>query len=564
MESGKFRGVVAVELLSLGMEPISPASPTGSDIRYDPDFEQLQAEMDKLSSPSASLKPIDWGKVIELSGLILSRKSKDILVAGYLAVALTCTRKVEGLAVGLRIYADLLDRFWDDLHPAKARMKRRVGAIEWWMERQAAVVRELSPDTFTPDLLAGIRESTEQIERMLAEHLDRFNCLVSIREYLALIPSETFGEAQPAKPEAVSEQPVSSAPAPTLPEVQPEAPPATVKQAVVSSTPGKAPPAERPEPPAQDATAPAGDSQKAFNQGIMNIRQAAGSLWQSNPASPQPYRWTRLAAWMPLEDLPPATERLTRVAPPSNEEKSSLSELRRKGDWESLLKSSEARVPQYIFWLDLNRYAAEALKNLGAQYERARMAVCQETANLLHRLPGIEHLGFSDGTPFADPETKNWLKSIRVGVGAALTDPVQTGAASTTAAAFPDVVAGKTNEALALVQAGNVAEAVAMLHSGLASSGSRRERLLWRLALCRVLLTSNNSRLALPHLEEALRDIEAFRLDEWDPELALRGLVAVWSGLALQADEASKAKAESVLDRIIKIDAATALRLAKV
>jgi type VI secretion system protein VasJ len=563
LQSGKFRGVIEVELLSLGKEAISPDSLTGSDIRYDPDFEQLQAEMDKLSSPSASITPIDWGKVIELAGLILSKKSKDILVAGYLAVALTYTRKVEGLAIGLRIYSDLLDRFWEDLHPAKSRMKRRVGAIQWWMERQAAVVRELSPEAFTPGMLAGIKESTEQIEKMLALYLDRLNTLVLIREYLDLIPSDTMGEVQSAEPEAVSEQPVTSVPSELRPKVLPEGPQATVKPAAVPSGQGKAPPTERPEPPAQDVSAPSGDSQKVFNQGILTIRQAAGSLWQSNPSNHQAYRWTRLGAWLPLDDLPPSTDGRTRVSAPSSQEKSSLSELRRKGDWELLLKSSEARVPQHIFWLDLNRYTAEALKNLGSQYDRARKVVCQETALLLHRLPGIENLGFSDETPFADPETKNWLKGIRVGGGAALASSFQTTASSPTAG-VPDMVAVKANEAQALADAGNVAEAVATLHSGLASSGSRKERLLWRLALCRVLLSSNNARLAMPHLEETLRDIETFRLDEWEPELALRGLVAVWSGLDCQMDEVNKAKAESVLDRIIKIDAVTALRLAKV
>ena len=43
-----------MDLLSLGKEPISADQPTGSDVRYEPEFEELQAEIDKMSNPAAS------------------------------------------------------------------------------------------------------------------------------------------------------------------------------------------------------------------------------------------------------------------------------------------------------------------------------------------------------------------------------------------------------------------------------------------------------------------------------------------------------------------------------
>ena len=113
-------------LADLGKTPVSKEKPTGSDVRYDPLFEELQAEVDKLSSPTAT-GTLDWGKVAKASAAILSGKSKDLLVAGYLAVSLIHTRKDEGLAVGLRLFRDLLENFWEDLFPPKARMRGRLG-----------------------------------------------------------------------------------------------------------------------------------------------------------------------------------------------------------------------------------------------------------------------------------------------------------------------------------------------------------------------------------------------------------------------------------------------------
>ena len=51
-----------MDLLSLGNDPVSAAQPAGVDARYDRKFEEVQAEVDKVSSPAA-IEPTDWEKV---------------------------------------------------------------------------------------------------------------------------------------------------------------------------------------------------------------------------------------------------------------------------------------------------------------------------------------------------------------------------------------------------------------------------------------------------------------------------------------------------------------------
>ena len=117
-----------MELSSLGKDPIQPDQPAGSDVRYEPEYEKLQAEIDKLSLPSASAG-IDWKKVSDLATSILAHKSKDLLVASYLAVSQVHMRHIEGLADGLVVIHDLITTYWDGLFPPKKRMRGRVGAL---------------------------------------------------------------------------------------------------------------------------------------------------------------------------------------------------------------------------------------------------------------------------------------------------------------------------------------------------------------------------------------------------------------------------------------------------
>ena len=88
-----------MELAELGRTPISEALPAGQDIRTDPAFEALSGEIEKLSSPAMS-GALDWNKVLNLATTILREKSKDLLVAAYLSVALLKTEGLAGLAAG--------------------------------------------------------------------------------------------------------------------------------------------------------------------------------------------------------------------------------------------------------------------------------------------------------------------------------------------------------------------------------------------------------------------------------------------------------------------------------
>jgi type VI secretion system protein VasJ len=159
-----------MEIHSLGKEPIQPDRPAGSDVRYEPEYEQLQAEIDKLSSPSAS-GGIDWQKVNDLAVSILERKCKDLLVVSYLAVSQIHMRRIEGLADGLQVLHDLIEHYWDDLFPPKKRMRGRLAAIEWWIEKTEMALKEITSQPVAAGKMDAINHALTQIDSLLAEHL---------------------------------------------------------------------------------------------------------------------------------------------------------------------------------------------------------------------------------------------------------------------------------------------------------------------------------------------------------------------------------------------------------
>ncbi|MBW2109155.1 MAG: type VI secretion system domain-containing protein, partial [Deltaproteobacteria bacterium] len=268
--------------------------------------------------------------------------------------------------------------------------------------------------------------------------------------------------------------------------------------------------------------------------------------------------WRRIASWAMIDAVPAATDGQTIVPPPDISDRNILEELKEKRNWEALAESAEQRVTEFIFWLDLNRFVAEALIGLGDSYQDAYDTVCLETAIFVHRLAGVESLCFSDGTPFADEDTKQWLGGISLGGGAEMAQPV--------AVNGPEGrgdMADTIEKAQKLAKKKKLGEAVSLFQEGLRDSFSKKQQLMWRLALSQLLVSVKKPQLALPHLESILEDIDRHGLEEWDPELALKGLKIAWTGLNVRGDETGKEQATVILKRIAKLSPAEALRLAK-
>lgn len=536
----------------LGQTPIHPESPAGSDIRYDPDFEALQTEIDKLSSPS-SIDGVDWKKASDYAARILSEKSKDLTVASYLAVSQVHLNGIDGLDAGVTILRDLLKHYWETLFPPKKRMRGRIGAIYFWMEKIEAPLGAMH-ETVEMEKLTRIRQNLLELDELLKEHMSDPPLLHSINRHINTFIDRAAENIAREPPSGIG---VESHDAPSKDAPAKPAPPETRPQKVSTTT---APAAE-----IETDSSDGGSEQDAIkdaNAGFQKIRNAGVSLFEKDAKNPDAYRYRRIASWAKISSLPPASNGKTQIAPPSAEEINAIERGKADSNWSVLLTATEQKLSRFIFWLDLCRLSAEALGHMGEDYQKAHKAICDETAFFMLRVPGIEDLAFSDGMPFADAETRQWVRHIALG---GISDrgvdvaPEAAGYFETN----DDHVSEIVEKAQSLAQRKKIGEAAGLIQEQLQRSSSGKAALSWRMALCRILLGAKHKHVAVPHIDQIIADIDKYHLERWDPDMALKGLVLAWTGFHSISDNRSGDRADEVLQRISRLDPAEALRLSR-
>lgn len=99
------------------LEPVSEDDACGPDLEYDNDFLELtQAAAGKPETQFAAAEPPDWRGVLSQAES-LNGRTRDLRVAN---LWLRGRLRMEGfvtLAPGLRLFEQLLTRWWDELHP---------------------------------------------------------------------------------------------------------------------------------------------------------------------------------------------------------------------------------------------------------------------------------------------------------------------------------------------------------------------------------------------------------------------------------------------------------------
>ena len=574
-----------MDIISLGKTPISEDAPAGEDTTYLPEFEEIQNEIDKLSVVSEQAGQVDWNRVLDLSSRLLAEKSKNILVAAYMAEALMKTREIEGLHEGARVIKDLVENYWETFYPPKKRKKGRINALKWWYDHTDTFLKNLEPPPLPQETVDAVKQTLTELDGLLAEKTEDAPILRPLIQQVAQMPVETPQPEPEPEPEPGPEPTAETPPTPEAEEAAPEpAPSGEAGESVKSPSQGPdadaaEPPAEAPAekaaaepapaskrdsaPPAPPAVSQDPESDKEANKTLNSSLDILGRLSRyylnGSAANPLAYRLNRIQAWLTIDALPMVQEEnKTPLPPPDPMIREGLEQQMAEGDYEDAVVSAEARLREYLFWLDLNRISARGLEALGKKYEAAHEMVCQETAMFVKRLPGLEDLTFSDGTPFCDTETRQWLKAI---TGADAAEAALAGPASGAGPGADSRHAEIEARALELVQNKKVLEAIELFHDNLASAASGRDALVFRISLCRLLLNAGRLDLALPQLETLQAAIESHGLEAWEPDLALQGLQLIYAGFRDCSREPFKDQAGAVFDRMARINPAAAYKI---
>lgn len=249
------------------------------------------------------------------------------------------------------------------------------------------------------------------------------------------------------------------------------------------------------------------------------------------------------------------------LPPPEQAVKNALLNLLAQGKPLLAAQMAEEQVTASLFWLDPHRIAARALEALGPDYAGAHAALCAEVRLFLRFLPGVAGLAFSDGTPFADPDTRAWLASLASAEDGA---QGQAGALATGAAGAPgaDEAAKARAEAEQLFARQDVAGALDLLGQAARRATDGPSRLKLKLAQMSLLGRAGHWPVAMSLAEEVVAEVERRGLEDWDPDLAVEALLAAREvGMGL-GGESGLSKAGNFASWAARIRPSAALHLA--
>ena len=120
------------------LAPIPGALPAGPGLRYAPIMDRIREarredDLYDQGDWQRARKTADWPLVIKLASEVLTGQSKDLQVAVWLTDALLRRDGFGGLRTGLDLLAELLDQYWDGLHPEleDGDAEARIALLEW-------------------------------------------------------------------------------------------------------------------------------------------------------------------------------------------------------------------------------------------------------------------------------------------------------------------------------------------------------------------------------------------------------------------------------------------------
>jgi type VI secretion system protein VasJ len=510
------------------LEPVSAETPTGTNARYDADYEKVLGEIAKLEAPAGGA--VDWVQVEKLGGGILQKRSKDLLIAAYTGYAFFGIKRANaGLLNGMVLLAELLERYWDGLFPDLTRLKARANALGWFLQRTTIALGSLKVSRADRDTVEALLSAGQRLAELARNKFSgggpAFGPLLEALERLKL---QLPPEAPPAPPPVAAPPPGATPSTPGAP-------------ATVVSSPAAPPP-----PPA------AGEDVGTYLSGVSDALLAtAANLRHANLADPLAYRLLRTAVWLRVSQLPPTEANgRTSIPPLAPDLRTQLDTLAANGKFLELVEEAESALEQSRLSLDLNRYTARGLASLGTTHDAARKAVLGEVAGLLRRVPGVTELLANDGTPLADGQTRAWL-DLEVGTASAAGGGGGSGGVS-------DDTAGAVREAKTLFSAGKSSEGLALLQGKVQSADSGHARFRLRLELAKLCVAANQAALARALYAALAKECTVHDLDTWEPQLSvecLEGLLSFRPSGALSEEDSG------YYQRLCRISPAAAMRI---
>ncbi|MCL5286251.1 MAG: type VI secretion system protein TssA [Nitrospirae bacterium] len=511
----------------LGRSPIRPDAPAGDDIRDQDIFLDLQAEVNRSQSISSGASAVvDWANVQKMASAILEGKSKDLLVAAYLSVALARRNGPPGAMEGISLLNAMVAEHWDGLFPPIGRLRARRNALSWWMTQ----MQELLPSISSPEL------SPEAMEQGMKE----------IRELNA-----TLGDKDPEGPSLSPLYPLIQGLPVALP-AAPAKPASSDSSSAASSGPsssGSGGSSKESSSGSNFSIPEEGDPVLALEQISPALLSLAERLQDADPEDGRAHFLSRTILWEGIREMPDSEEGVTRIPAPPPHILSALEAQSGSGSEEDFLRFLLSRQADSPFWFDLSFRAGRILESRGPKGSGGAEALRGALRALIARLPGIETLSFSGGElPFLSEEGRAWVAR---GNASRESGEGEAGAKNPTAA---------LSKVRAALSDGRLFEACDLFEEIRRKEPSPRGRFLLNLELLSAVEQQGRDFPVLSLANVLLEEIERFRLDLWEPALAAKALPVLCGLFRSTGDEALLRRAEELSVRLAALDISGAVR----
>ncbi|MCY1059966.1 type VI secretion system protein TssA [Nannocystis sp. SCPEA4] len=549
------------------LAPIAGSNQAGKDPTESPEYQNILAEVDKLQSPTGGA--IDWAAIVRDSDVVLKTQAKDLRVVCHQALARFKTGRIDGLALGLAILAEVADAFWDTAFPPAARLRGRAGSLRGVLDQIEPELGAWQPKPNERAALEQLKDSAVRLQQVTraryADQAPNLRLLLQTIDQLLL----TIPAPEPPKPAAPPPPPpppkVEAPPPPPLQPSQPAPPP------VPQASPPK--PVVVVEPPKSTAAAPTGDVANSaavdkFLRGAGDeLVKLAHALRRARTSDALAYRLLRSGLWIYIAAPPPTRpDGNTAINGLPEGERNRLEALMNASKWAELVENSESLLPMNRFSLDLHRYTAEGLKGLGPDHDAALRGLYAEVGALLTRLPKIFELKDNSGVPLCSDAARALLEREALGGGGhgggGAAAAVAAGAPAQIVVAAP-AASGIDDAAIAQIKGllrGKREEGLRLGAARVQSATGGRSRFLRRVEMAEACLDGGEVGLARSLFAGLVGEIDAERLDTWEPELAARCLEGHVRA-APKGQPAEKAAVDAALARLAGLDPVRAAAL---
>ncbi|KPY82458.1 ImpA domain protein [Pseudomonas syringae pv. tagetis] len=469
---------LSIRYMNIARHPIAEHNYAGDDIRYSTAFEQLESE---LGGAQSVLKPlsIDWSRIRERSEQILISQSKDLRVASWLAWALYECESFPGLLAGLRLIHYLCDQHWQTLFPEKPRT--RSAAIGWLIIRlDKLLVEDISISRQLP-VFQEMINYLDSLDELFGRYLvDESVLLLPLRRRLTRMIQRAL---------------------------QVEKTPVTVVQQVkqvatqLFSSPAKI-----------DCEK---DAERTLSQYEHSVKSLCKWWLGKKTTDPRAFRLARTLVWLSVDKLPVSNaQKITQQKGLPVDRLKNYQARFEQGLFADLIVDVEASLATSPFWFDGQYLIWSCLNALGD--DAAKQEVEAQFAVLLKRIPEVVQLYFSDGTPFANAQTLQWISAQIVPP----VPPVQRTFDIDSRQSSPEWDSAY-EELLPTLQDNGLKAVVQVLTQRMSDAKGGREMFFWKLCLARMCYQAKKYELASIQLEFLDRELQTSGLDAWEPLIFL-------------------------------------------